>query len=400
MTRGRRAVCAILGVMLLSGCTIRQSGEAGESSAVSPQAEEYAAAPENGAQDMAITRADYLGEYLYYLARSGYGTDTDEETLKQAQQTVINSMIEDRIIRAKFAENGLELTESDRADIEKEVGTGIASMLDSIKSAAAAADDSLTDEELTAQAQEQYQQILDTCGVTEDIFTRWQETLVMKRKLTDKLCEAECTDDEAGTRLQALIAAAKTQYESDPAKYSAQDFAAVWIPEGTREIQGILVGFDYDTYSAIVSLRDAGSNDEADALRQNSLDSLQERYERVMSGVVAGEDFAELMEKYNEDEGNVTILVTPGTEVYGSEILECAMGIDAVGGTDTAVTDYGYYVLRYAADAEVTDQQLSDITEELRGYITENKQEEEFSALMDGWKTEYSYQINEEQLAL
>ena len=119
-----------------------------------------------------------------------------------------------------------------------------------------------------------------------------------------------------------------------------------------------------------------------------------------MSGVVAGEDFAELMEKYNEDEGNVTILVTHGTEVYGSEILECAMGIDAVGGTDTAVTDYGYYVLRYAADAEVTDQQLSDITEELRGYITENKQEEKFSALMDGWKTEYSYQINEEQLAL
>ncbi len=389
--------------VLLSGCSIR-SATSGDVSAVSAESTENAdivASPSNGAEGMDIGREEYLAEYRYRLTRSGYGSDTDEQTLSAVQQEVVNDMIEDKLIRAKFAEYGLTLTDSDLEAIQDDVRTGIETMLSGIESAAAAADSSLSEDELEAQAQEQYRQILDTCGISEDTFRSWQETIYMRSRLTEEIGrDEECTDEELQSRLQALIAAAKSQYESSPEEYSGQNYAAIWIPDGSRTIQAILVSFDYDTYSQIISLRSDGSDEEADSLRRDSLSGLQERYEQIMSQIVAGADFGQLMEDFNEDEGNGTFLITPGTQVFGTEIEECAMGIADIGGTDTAVTDYGYYILRYKDDAVVTEETLNDTAEQLRSLILENKRSELFDTQLESWKTEYSYEINSELLGL
>lgn len=396
---GFAAVMAV--VMLgLSGCSIK-GAESASSDGVSQSAQQadIAAAPTNGAEGMDITRDEFLREYLYNLARYGYGTDTDEDTLSEIRRQVINSLIEDRVVRAKFAEYGLELSDDDRTEIQTEVDSGIDSMLESIKSAESSVDETLSDEELTARAQERYDLVLERCGVTRDTFYTWQETLVMKQKLTDLLgADIECTDDEVSSQLQALISLAKSQYENSPEEFNGQTCASVWLPDGSRTIQAILVGFDYDTYSSISELRSAGSDEEADALREQSLDGLQERYEAVMSGIVAGDDFAQLMEEFDEDEGNLTLIVTPGTEVYGKDIEECAMGIDQPGGTAAAVTDYGYYILRYAGDAVVSEDTLSESAEEIRKYSLETKKSELFDAELEKWKNEYSYEINNDAI--
>lgn len=394
-------IAAAAAVMLgFSGCSIKgaESVSSEESSQSSQQAD-IAAAPANGAEGMEVTRDEFLREYLYNLARYGYGTDTDEDTLSEIRGQVMNSLIEDRIIRAKFAEYGLELAEEDKADIQAEVDAGVASMLESIKSAEKSVDETLSDEELTARAQEKYDLILEKCGVSRDTFYTWQETLCMKSKLTDMLgADAECTDEEANSQLQALISLAKSQYESSPEEFNGQSYARVWLPDGSRTIQAILIGFDYDTYSRISELRSAGSDDEADALREQSLDGLQQRYEAVMSRIVAGDDFVQLMEEFDEDEGNLTLIVTPGTEVYGKDIEECAMGIDVPGGTAAAVTDYGYYILRYAEDAAVSEETLSESAEEIRQYSLENKKNELFETELEKWENEYSYEINNDAL--
>lgn len=398
----KRMLAAAAVVLAMSGCSIKPADtSSGSSHTDSAEQAEIAAFPGNGAKGMEITREEYRGEYLYFLAKNGYTSDTDADTLASAQQQVINSMIEERLIRAKFAENGMTISDSDRESIQKDVDSGVAAMISSMKSALAAADSSLSDEELDEGAQAQYQQLLSTCGISEDTFYGWQETIFMKQKLTEKLgADAGVTDEELNSQIQALITAAQSQYQSSPAAYNGQNYAGIWIPEGSRAVQAILVSFDYDAYSEISSLRSEGKDEEADKLREESLGGLQERYEAIIARIVAGDDFGKLMEEFNDDQGNGTFLITPGTGVFGKEILDCAMGIDAVGGTDTAVTDYGYYILRYESDAVVTDETLNATAEQLRGYILESKSGELFDAEMEKWKSEYSYEINDDLLEL
>lgn len=399
-------LAAAAAAVVLSGCTVKpaeDTASSGESAADtgSESAAVIVAAPTNGAEGMDVTREEYLGEYLYFLSKNGYSADTDEDSLAQAQQQVIDSIIEEKIIRAKFAEYGMEITDSEKEDIRSDVESGTEAIKSSLREAAEAADSTLTDEELDSRAEEQYQQLLSTCGISEDTFYNWQEAVLMKQKLTDMLSEsAGITDEELSSQLQALIAAAKSAYEEDPENYSGQTYAGLWIPEGSRKVQGILIGFDYDTYSQIVKLRSDGDDEGADSFREESLDSLAERYQEVMARIVAGDDFAELMEEFNEDEGNGTFLITPGTGLFGSEILECAMGIDGVGGTDTAVTDYGYYILRYAEDAVVSDETLNSTADSLREYLLEEKRTELFNTELEKWKNEYSYEIRSDLLGI
>ena len=74
------------------------------------------------------------------------------------------------------------------------------------------------------------------------------------------------------------------------------------------------------------------------------------------------------------------------------------MGIDQPGGTAAAVTDYGYYILRYAGDAVVSEDTLSESAEEIRKYSLETKKSELFDAELEKWKNEYSYEINNDAI--
>ena len=367
-------------------------------------ADTIAASPSNGAEGMDITFGDFLREYKYFLERSGYENDTDgsnADTIKQARQQVIDAIIEDRIVRAKFAEYGMTLTDEEEADIRSQVESGVESIKTSLRSTLASADDSLTDEELTAQADEKFQKILDDCGLTMDNLYSWQEITVIKQKLTDEIGkDATYSYEKAEEQMSALIDSLKSQYESDPATYYGQTYANIWIPEGSRAVKGILVGFNSTVYSLMQQLRSANRNDDADEYRHDKLADIQNKYDEIMAKVNAGEDFDKLMEDYGEDGGNGTFLVTPGTEVYGKEFEECVMGIENPGDVATAITDFGYYIVKYVDEVTVNEDTLRASTEDLQAYLLENEKAKLYSEEYEKWKTEYGYEINTEILGL
>lgn len=391
------AAACLSAVLSLSSCSIKPESSASE-------AVNIAAKPTNGAVGMDITFEDFVREYNYYLVKNGISTDgsfSASDGLAETRQNIIESMIEDRIIRAKYAEYGMALTDKDKQAIHNEVDSGTAAMIASLKSAAAADDETLSEEELTSQAQQLFQQIMTSCDITADTFYGWQEALFMKQKLIEKLGEnAEIPYSDAENQMQTMIALAQTEYNASPAEYNGQTYAGIWIPEGSRTIQAILVGFDYDTYSEISALRTEGRNEEADQLRQDSLVGLQDRYEVIMSQIVSGSSFEQLMTDYNEDEGNGTFLVTPGTEVFGTEFAECAMGIEVPGGTAAAVTDYGYYILHYAAEAKVSEDTLKTNTDEIHSYLLQQEKSRIYSEEYEKWKVEFAFEINSELLCL
>ena len=367
-------------------------------------ADAIAASPTNGAEGMDITFGDFLREYKYFLERSGYDNDTDgsnADTIKQARQQIIDAIIEDRIVRAKFAEYGMTISDAEEADIRSQVESGVESIKTSLKTTLSSADDSLTDEELTAQAEEKFQQILDDCGLTMDNLYSWQEITLIKQKLTDEIGrDATYSYEQAEERMTALIDSLKSQYESDPATFYGQNYANIWIPEGSRAVKGILVGFNSTVYSLMQQLRSADRNDDADEYRQDKLADIQDKYDEIMAKINAGEDFDKLMEEYGEDGGNGTFLVTPGTEVYGKEFEECAMNIENPGDVATAVTDFGYYIVKYVDEVTVNADTLKASTEDLQAYLLENEKTKLYNEEYEKWKTEYGFEVNNEILGL
>lgn len=394
------AAACIAAAMCLSSCSISPTSSPGSGA----ESESIAARPADGAAEMEITYQDFVREYNFYLVKNGINTGgsfSATDGLAEIRRDIIDSMIEDKIIRAKFEEYGMTLTAEDKQSIQSEVDRGKAAMLSSLKAAAAADDEALTEEALGEKAEQLFQQILTSCDISADTFYRWQEALFMKQMLTEKLGEnVQIPYSDAESQMQTMIALAQTEYNASPAEYNGQTYAGVWIPEGSRNIQAILVGFDYDTYSEISSLRAAGRDEEADKLREESLDGLQDRYEEIMSRIVSGSGFEELMTEYNADEGNGTFLVTPGTELFGAEFAECAMGIDAPGGTAAAVTDYGYYILHYADEARVSGETLKANTNEIREYLLQQEKTRIYTEESEKWKSEYAFEINSQLLGL
>lgn len=367
-------------------------------------ADVVAASPSNGAEGMDITFGDFLREYKYYLERSGYENDTDGSnaaTIKQARRQIIDAIIEDRIVRAKFAEYGMSVSEEEEKDIRSQVESGVESIKNGLKTTLSSADPDLTDEELTAQANEKFLKILDDCDLTMDTLYGWQEITVLKQKLIDEIGkDASFSYEQAEEQINKLIESLKSQYESNPASYYGQTYANIWIPEGSRAVKGILVGFNSTVYSLMQQLRSEDRNDDADEYRQDKLADIQDRYDEIMNKLNAGDDFDKLMEEYNDDGGNGTFLVTPGCEVYGKEFEECVMGIENPGEVATVVTDFGYYIVKYVDEVSVNADTLKASVEDLRAYLLENEKSKLYSEEYEKWKTDYNYQINSEVLGL
>lgn len=362
------------------------------------------AAPTNGTEGMEVTFGDFMKEYRYFLERSGYENDTDPQNaaaIASSRQEIIEAIIEDRIIRAKFAEYGLSFTEEEKKTISDTVDAGVAQIKASLMQSLASADDTLTEEQLTEQAEERFAQILTDCGLTMDTLVGWQEATEMKKKLTSEIGkDATYSYEDAQTQVQRVIDSLKADYESNPASYYGQAYASYWIPEGSRAVKAILVGFNSTVYQLMQQLRSEGRNDEAVEYRTDKLKDIQNRYDEIMEKINSGEDFAQLMDEYNDDGGNGTFLVTPGTEVFGTEFAECAMGIANPGEVATCVTDFGYYIIQFVDEVTVNEDTLKSTTEGLREYLLENEKSKMYSAEYDKWKTEYAFETNSELLGL
>lgn len=367
-------------------------------------AETVVASAGNGAEGMDITFAEFVKEYRYYLWQYGFSIDTDSsvaDKMKQARQDVIDGIIKDRIVRAKFAENGLSFTDEEKQEIQDSTDSAINDIITSIKGVISYADSSLSEDELTEKAQLQLSQGLSDCGLTTDDLYGWQEVTFMAQKLRDKFSEGtEVTDEELESKMTETIDSIKKSYEDEPASFYGQYYSNLWLPEGTRAIQAILVGFDYDTYSEINTLRTDGKDDEADKLREESLPSIQERYDALMEKVNSGEDFAQLMTDNNDDEGNGLFIVTPGTEIYGEDFYNAAMGLENTGDTTSVLLDYGWYILRYQQDAEVTDEDLEKTRASVRQNLLASKKSELYNAEYEKWAEEYAFTTDNDVLDL
>ncbi len=367
------------------------------------------ATTENGLTKIEITFGDFLKEYKYFLAAYNVTDDTQEpyaSTLTDRREYIVNYLINDKVMESKFNEFALELTDEDEKQIDEDTETGADEIKSTLKEQqrqlAAAKGLNPTESELDDAAEEAFYKLLSDCGLTFDDFRNWQKAIVIQEKLNEIVNEDTAVDRaEAVEQAEKLVENAKREYEADKSGYDPDTLGALWLPEGTRNIQHILLKFSDEDMTEIMQLRSEGKNDEADTLRTEKLASLQTKIDEVSAKVAAGEDFSVLMKEYSQDgDTSAVYVVNIGTEKYMDGFAECALAIPEIGGTDTVVTDYGWHMIKYISDTVVDPDIYEEYVDGIHQYLIEATESVKLSEAMKEWRGAYTIEINRDLLLL
>ena len=383
--------------------------ETGESSASVLTAnipEDKVIASCEGKEDMNVTFGQFIKEYKYYLENYGYSDDTSADnalTLQQQRERIVNYLINEQIMRVKFEELLPEFTEEELEDIKADGDKMISDMKQSCKDGITSMSiEKYSDEELDKLADDAFKQLLEECGMTEEDLHSWAYTSAIQDKLLEYVNKDYTLDySEAEEQAQNVIDGAKSSYESDPANYDGNSFSSLYIPEGSRYIEQIVLKLPDTDITEINELRDNGDDEGADALREEKLKSLDERLAEVKGRIDGGDDFEALMKEYSDDsDTSAKYLITPGSQIYVEGLAEEAMGISEVGGMVTFGSDYGYHIIKNLGDAEVDPEERDKMTQTIYNYLLSNYQAANFSAAVREWREEYNYTIDRDTLLL
>ena len=399
-----RAGAAVLMAGVLSGCSVK-FGTRKE-----PKLDTVIAHPTNGAEGMNVTYEMFRMEYKYYLDFSEIDDDTLEAVAAQCasqRKSIVESLVNEQIMLRKAREMGVyDLTEEERKAVDEEFAERIADHvafygnLAAYEQAGEDGEPTMTDEEKEAIGNQRLDEMLEKCGMTRDTFRWWVESSKIMEKL-EKAVGDTVPYSKAEEEFKGVQEYAEELYNTSMTSYSMGGYSQIWLPEGSRLIKHILIGFDSDTLSSIKTLRGEGSDGEADKLRAEEAEKLKEKQEEIEAKLDEGADIEELIAEYSADAVGSTAnpdgyTVIPNGETFVKEFQEAAFVPEKIGDRTTCVTDYGVHIMIYVGNAKVSDSAVKSYTE----YLYEELKSKEFSDKMLEWAEEYAFEIDYETLRL
>lgn len=390
-------------------------------------------------KDLSITYGDFSKEYRYYLNAQKIEDDTAEdvaEKCKEQRKAIIDNLIVERVILHKAEEFEVNsLTEEEEEQVEQEFQSQIQEQIDYFaenadysdtdsESGAESTTDAEnssnsgntessdetdsdensayepTDEEKQQRGSEELDKFLASCDMTRDDLKGWIRNAAISKKLMDKTSEdVERSDAESVT--SGYIEQFEEMYEQDPASYEQGNYYVLWIPEGSRKIKHILLGFDENVQTQIQALRSEGKDDEADTLRADEAEKLQEKVDEVQKKLDEGGDIDELIGEYSSDTAGSTAypegyLVIPNGQNYMAEFQEAAFVPEKIGERAVCTTDYGVHIVIYVDDAKVSQSNIENFTD----YVYSQQQQEHYYNMLTEWQDEYKFDIDYETLRI
>ncbi len=193
-------------------------------------------------QDEVAYQLSYMN-YIYSMYGMAFDAN-DPETIAQAQQEVIDYLIEEAVMIQKINELGLStLTEEEQAALDAQVETAWTQNLASVK-ASYFADTELTGEELDAALVAKCQEL----GVTRESLLESETVYFLQDKLYHHIVkDVTVTDDELLAAYTENVEADRSTFESMPSAFGARlnnaSTTAYYRPAGYRMVKQILVEF-------------------------------------------------------------------------------------------------------------------------------------------------------------
>lgn len=401
---------ALLTAVSLCGCSVKF----GTNRKVNPDEIVARATVGDNLDDLSVTYGEFEQEYLYYLKAGGIEDDTAAsvaEICKQRRETIINNLIAEKIILKKAHQFNVdtisddelkELDEQFEKDYEQQikyVGENAEAYGYKSDSSTDSAE-SRTEEEIKKIGEEIFSKILEDSNMSIDILKQWGKNSLIGQKLVEELGK-EVNRSEAEKAVNEGIEDAKELYKSDVASFERSTYTQIYIPEGSRMIKHILLGFSDDDMRQIQTLRTDGKDGEADTFRAQKAAELADKISEVEKKLDDGEDFMKLVKEYSMDADATAAnpdgyLVVPNGKSYMEEFQKTAMEIENVGERKNCVTDYGVHIMVYASEAKVDPDDLSAIID---NELVQLRQEHYYRRVAD-WKDEYKFEIEYDKLRI
>ena len=357
-----------------------------------------------------------LSQYVAYYAQYGYSVDEyDTELQASVAQETVQTKLSTSIVRHYAAQNGYELTEEKKTELAAQVKTALDNTREYLESYLSAS--GFTGAELNAAVEEQMAQ----AGYTE-------ETLMDSAELNDVLnflyeratADVTVTEDEVKAAFDEKVAKQKESYASVDAFVNdyVNESEILYTPENVRLMECIFVASvegeatedeatedeaTADEATADEATADEATVSEATAGEAADIASLTgyAKAKAIAAAIAGGADFEETMKAYTEDGSTEEQMlrgypVAENSTTYGEAFMAGAMALEHVGDvSDVIVTDYGYFILRYAKDLESGEADFEARKETETEETLTNKKNDAYSAFIDTILDEADIQVGD-----
>lgn len=332
--------------------------------AVNTEAAEGGAAAEfnGGIVTVEEAREEYSSIATYYY---GIGM-TEEEFSDDLKMTVLQTLVEDKIMRAKAEELGIaELSDEREAAIEAQANAEFED--DIAYYSQFRYDENKTEDQI----REETIAFLAESGIT--LESKIEEA--RKGAWRDALYEyatkdAKLSDEALKEYYETQLISDEMTYSVSYAEYEADANAGrvmAWNPAGVRRVETILIPFDDSQAALYMNIQAelaSGNTDNMDGL-ETLYEEIEPQANEVKERLNAGEDFAVLQARYGTlDQGGS--YVSAMSTAYGDAFTDAVMALEQIGDTTEPIrVDRGIVIARYAADVQEGPARFEDIKDAL-----------------------------------
>lgn len=441
-------------VMMLTGCTLVQKDPEVDAAqeiirlgdAVVTKAE---------VQERTQSQLNYMN-MLYSMY--GYGYDvTDAKNIADAQDAAVESLKQELVVKQKAAEMGLDqLTEEEEAKAQTDAEDRWQENLDYILSANYA-ESELSDEEKTAAATAELERtgytkesllestresalmdkvreaiIKDVAVTEEELKAEYDSRVASAKETYENNAAAWTTAANNGTTLYYTPAGVRFVkqilikfLEEDQAKMDEADAALEeaqdQLDAATEKAEAAQAVLDREDASkdekeaAAAELETANQEKtaaeqavtEAEAASKAALEAayanLDEAVDGVLAELEAGADWDTLMADRNQDPGMQSGItaergyaVSADMTSFDQAFVTAAMGLEKIGDVTGKIRGdaYGYYIIKYVADATEGAIDLEEVRETLTDSLLSTKQNETYNDTVEQWVSEAAFKLD------
>lgn len=342
--------------------------------------------------------------YAAYAPYMGYDTSTPEG-LMDFQDWVLEQTISNAVLIYEAKEQGIELTEEDMQEAQKDADEAFASALKQYETMIPS---SITDEIEKQNAElELFTEDLKTTGYTVESYKAQLLENAIDNMRAEKLIEnvkagASVTDEEVEKHYSDKLAEQKKNYEETPAKYY-EDYTYYlnygvesgylkpnYIPEGYIRVKHIYIPY--------ASEDDKTTDTEGTSTKKTEQEA-RDLIETIQGKLAEGADFDALIEEYGEDTGMETEpFKTEGYLVHESIIdkyfegwAEAALALSEVGDysepfdTTDSNGGKGIHIIKLIEKVESTEISFDDAKEDIHAFLLKQAEDKLYSETLAGW---------------
>ena len=352
-----------------------------------------------------VTFGEFYGEYLYYLLSYNISDDmsaTYKDQCESFREEIITYLTFEKIFLEVAEEKGCgisSLTDEEKEIINTNIETTKNNFISNYTSMAKEElGEGASEDEILNRSTEMLVNDLARAELTTDIFEKWETNNFIQEKLLKLLTkDITVSDSDVEAMYNDYVEMAKKALEADKVSYEMDStLTLVYVPDGTRLADQILVMFDEETRNKIKEARTAGNDAEADKIREEAYNAeMQEKVNSIYALIESGSDFDKLQETYNEDGANDPYPVIPGSALYVPEFTEAIFSVDNIGDVaEPVISDYGVHIIKYAGDETVTEEEKAEIYASMESFILDQKKTGIQQEAYEEWTERFPYTVD------